>query len=133
MMLRIPNIAQIVVLLPDNITTYANKPTPADYAMVVVAWTNTEFNEDELDIPTKDGIRFIGRSIVSCVLWKKSDILMEMPTPASQPWQPSSSPSGGPSDNNEGGGDDNGGDDNMLVAQATPLKEDWATTIHREA
>ena len=88
------------------------KPIPPDYAKVVVAWTNTEFEEDELDIPMEDGIRFIGGTIGSCVLWNKSDILLEMPTPASQPSQPSSSPVASPSDHNKGGGDDNGGDDN---------------------
>ena len=108
---RKKEVAQGVVLPPDNDTTYDGKPIPPDYAKVVVAWTNTEFEEDELDIPTEDGIRFIGGTIGSCVLWNKSDILLEMPTPMSQPSQPSSSPAASPSDYNEGGGDDNGGDD----------------------
>jgi len=109
---RKKEVAQTVVLPLDNDTTYASKPIPPDYAKVVVAWTNIEFEEDELDFPTEDGIRFIGGTISSCVLWNKSDILLEMPTPASQPSQPSSSPTASPSDHNEGGGDDNGGDDN---------------------
>jgi len=108
---RKKEVAQGVVVPPDNDTTYAGKPIPPDYAKVVVAWTNTEFEEDELDIPTEDGIRFIGGTISSCALWNKSDILLEMPTPMSQPLQPSSSPVASPSDYNEGGGDDNGGDD----------------------
>jgi len=98
-------VAQGVVLPPDNDTTYAGKPIPPDYAKVVMAWTNIEFEEDELDIPTEDGIRFIGGTIGSCVLWNKSDILLEILTPASQPSQPSSSPAASPSDHNEGGGD----------------------------
>ena len=107
--------AQDVVLPPDNDTTYADKPIPPDYAMVVVVWTNIEFDEDDLDIPTEDGVRFIGETIGSCVLWNKRDILLEMPMPASQPSQPSSSPLAGPSDDDEGGGDDNDGNDNNNV------------------
>jgi len=48
---RKKEVAQGVVLPPDNNTTYAGKPIPPDYAKVVVAWMNTEFEEDELDIP----------------------------------------------------------------------------------
>jgi len=104
---RKKDVAQSVVLPPDNDTTYADKPIPPNYAMVVVVWTNIEFDEHDLDIPSEDGVRFIGETIGSCVLWNKSDILLEMPMPASQPSQPSSSPPAGPSDDDEGGGDDN--------------------------
>jgi len=88
------------------------KPIPPDYALVDVAWTHNDYEEDELDFSTKDGVRFIGGTIGSCVLWNKADILLEMPTPASQPLRPSSSPPGGPSDDDD---DDNGGEGNNNV------------------
>jgi hypothetical protein len=39
--------------------------------MVDVTWTNTEFEADEIDIPTKEGSRFIGTSLGMHVLSNK--------------------------------------------------------------
>ena len=38
------------------------------------------------------------------VLWNKSNIVLDMPTPVSQPSQPSSSPPGDPDDDNDNAG-----------------------------
>ena len=46
-------------------------------------WTNPDFEEDEIDIPTKVGYRFIGITIGMRVLWNKSDIVLDMPMLAS--------------------------------------------------
>jgi len=85
---------------------YDGKPIPPDYARVNVTWTNKDFDKDEIDIPTEEGYRFIGATIGMRMLWNKSDIILDMPTPASQPSHPSSSPS------SDLGDDDDGGDDN---------------------
>ena len=70
---------------------YDGKPILPDYARVDVMWTYPDFNEDEINIPTKEGYRFIGATISLRVLWNKSYIVLDMPTPASQPSHPSSS------------------------------------------
>ena len=79
-----------------------------------MTWTNPDFDEDEIDIPTKEGYRFIGATIGMRVLWNKSDIVLDMLMPASQPLHPSSSPLDDPSDDDDDGSsdDDNGGNDN---------------------
>ena len=46
-------------------------------------WTNTEFDEDEIGILTKEGSRFIGATLYMRVLWNKGDIVLEVPTPVS--------------------------------------------------
>jgi hypothetical protein len=48
-----------------------------------MTWTNKDFDEDEIDIPIEEGYMFIGATIGMCVLWKKSDIILDMPTSAS--------------------------------------------------
>ena len=47
---------------------YDGKPIPPDYAMVDVTWTNLDFDEDEINIPTEEGYRFIGATIGMHVL-----------------------------------------------------------------
>jgi hypothetical protein len=42
-----------VALPPDDEARYHGKPIPPDYALVDMASTNNDFDEDELDIPTK--------------------------------------------------------------------------------
>jgi hypothetical protein len=59
---------------------------------VDVVWTNSDFDEDEINIPTEEGYKFIGATIGVHVLWNKSDIVLDMPTSASQPSHPLSSP-----------------------------------------
>jgi hypothetical protein len=46
-------------------------------------WTNTEFDEDEIDIPIEEGSRFNGATLGMRVLCNKGDIVLEVPTPAS--------------------------------------------------
>ena len=77
--------ATIVALPPESGAMYDNKPFLLDYARVDVTWTNLDFDEDEIDIPTEEGSRFLGSSLDMHMLWNKSDIVLEMPTPASQP------------------------------------------------
>ena len=62
---------------------YDGKPIPPDYAMVDVTWTNLDFDEDEINIPTEEGYRFIGATLSMRVLWNKSNIVLDMPTPMS--------------------------------------------------
>jgi len=62
---------------------YDSNPIIPDYAQVDVSWTNSEFDEDEIDIPTPEGFRFIGGILSMQVLWNKSDIVLDMPTSAS--------------------------------------------------
>ena len=109
---RKKDVAQGMVQPHNPKAMYNGKPIPPDYALVDVAWTHNDYEEDELDFPTEDGVRLIGGTIGSRVLWNKADILLEMPTPASQPSRPSSSPPGGPSDDDD---DDNGGEGNNNV------------------
>ena len=90
-----------VALLPESGALYGGKPISPDYARVDVTWTNSEFDEDEIDIPTEEGYRFIGATLSMRVLWNKSNIVLDMPTLASHPSQPSLSPPGDPDD--EGG------------------------------
>ena len=74
-----------VALPPESGAMYGGRPIPLDYAWVDMSWTNSEFDEDEIDIPTLEGFRFIGGILSMQVLWNKSDIVLEMLTPASQP------------------------------------------------
>ena len=108
------NMAQGLVQPPDPKARYHGKPIPDDNALVDVAWTDDEFESDELDIPTEEGSTTIGDALDTRVLWNKADIALEKL--ASKPSQPSSSPPGGPSDDdddgNGGDGDGNGGNDN---------------------
>jgi len=106
---RKKDVAQGMVQPPNPKAMYNGKPIPPDYALVDVAWTHNDYEEDELDFPTEDGIRFIDGTIGSRMLWNKADIFLEILTPASQPSRPSSSPLGGPSDDDD---DDNGGEGN---------------------
>jgi hypothetical protein len=68
---------------PDSSAMYDGKPIPPDYARVDVTWTNKYFDEDEINIATKEGYRFIISTIGMRVLWNKSDIVLDMPTPVS--------------------------------------------------
>ena len=46
-------VATGVALPPKSGAMYNGKPIPPDYARVDVMWTNTEFDQDEIDIPTE--------------------------------------------------------------------------------
>jgi len=60
-----------LALPPKSGAMYDGKPILPDYARVNVTWTNKDFDEDEIDISTKEGYR------------NKSDVLLDMPMPAS--------------------------------------------------
>jgi hypothetical protein len=62
---------------------YDGKPISPDYARVNVMWTNKDFDDDEIDIPTEEGYRFIGATIAMRVVWNKSDNVLDMSMPAS--------------------------------------------------
>ena len=62
---------------------YDSKPILSDYARVDVTWTNKDFDEDEIDIPTEEGYMFISATSGMCMLCNKSDIVLDMPTLAS--------------------------------------------------
>jgi hypothetical protein len=80
---RKKEVAQGVALSPKSGTTHDGKRIPPDYDRVDVTWTNLDFDEDEIDSPTEEGYRFISATISVCVLWNKSDIVLDMPTSAS--------------------------------------------------
>lgn len=94
----------------ESDTLYNGKPIPPDYCMVGVAWTNPEYEQEELDVPTKEDYIMIGAALDTLVLWNKANLLFKMPTPLSQPSHPSSSPPG--DDSGDGDDDDNNNDDN---------------------
>ena len=75
---RKKDVATGVALPPKSGAMYDGKPIPPDYARVDVTWTNKDFDEDEIDIPTEEGYRFIGATIGMRILWNKSDIVLDM-------------------------------------------------------
>lgn len=51
-----------------------------------MAWTNSDYDDDdELDIPTPVGIRYLQGVVGREVLWNKSDIILDEQTLVSQP------------------------------------------------
>jgi hypothetical protein len=108
-------VAKAMALPPDSDALYNGRPILAKYARVEVAWTNVDFDQEEIDIPTDDGGRLLSSTLGSVVLWNKANIVLEMPTPSTQPSLPGSSPPGddpddGDDDDNDGGkGNDNAG------------------------
>ena len=104
---RKKDMATRVALPPKSSAMYDGKPISSEYAWVDVTWTNKDYDEDEIDIPTEDWYRFIGATIGVRVLWNKNDIVLEMPTPAPQPSQPSTSPPDDPGDDDDDDSDDN--------------------------
>ena len=60
---RKKDVATGVALPPKSGAMYDVKPISPDYAWVDVMWTNKDFDEDEIDIPTEEGYRFIGATI----------------------------------------------------------------------
>ena len=110
--------AQGLVQPLDPEAKYQGKQIPPEYALVDVAWMADDFDSDELEFPTEDGVTTLGGAIGSRILQNKADILFEERKPALKPSQPSSPPSD-PSDNddddNDNGGDDNGGNGNDNV------------------
>jgi len=97
-----------IALLPGQSTEYGNEQILPDYAIVVVSWVAPGFDEHELEFPTALGIRYLGCTICSKVLWNKEDIELEMTTLLSQPLVAALSP---PDDDGDDV-DDDGGDDN---------------------
>jgi hypothetical protein len=49
---------------------------------VEVAWTNADFNQEEIDIPMNDGGRLLDSTLGLVVLWNKADIVLEMRMPS---------------------------------------------------
>ena len=82
---RKKEVGQGVALLLESSTMYDNEPITPDYARVDMMWTNPDFDKDEIDIPTEEGYMFISATSGMCMLCNKSDIVLDMPTPASQP------------------------------------------------
>ena len=72
-----------VALPPDSGAMYDGKTIPLDYARVDVTWTNSDFEEDEIDISTEEGCRFLGATVGMRVIGNKSDIVLDMPTSVS--------------------------------------------------
>ena len=83
MMSKKKEVARGVALPLKSGSMYDNKPIPPDYARVDVMWTNKEFDEDKINIPTEEGSMFFGASLNMRVLWNKSDIVLDVPMPAS--------------------------------------------------
>jgi hypothetical protein len=107
-----------MALPPDSGALYDGRPIPTEYAQVEVAWTNVDFDQEEIDIPTDDGGRLLGSTLGSVVLWNKADIVLEMPTPSTQPSLPGSSLPG--DDPDDGDDDDDKGNDNVGGPATSP-------------
>jgi hypothetical protein len=107
-------VAQGVALPPEPDAMFNGMPIPPDYAKVTIAWICPGFKQEEIDFPAESGETFLSTTIALEVLWNKADLILEAPTPASQPSLSSSSPAGDPDDDDDddGGGDDRGGNDN---------------------
>lgn len=99
-----------VVLPPDEVQDYTHEQIPTDYAVVTVTWNVPEYEEYEMEYPTRHGVKFLGQATCAEVLWNKNDIELipqtPMPTPTlvSQPSVAGSSPP----NPDDGGGDDEG-------------------------
>jgi hypothetical protein len=52
---RKKDVAMGVALPPESGAMYGGKPILPDYAWVDVTWTNIDFDEGEIDIPTEEG------------------------------------------------------------------------------
>jgi hypothetical protein len=107
-------VAQGVALPPKPDAMFNGMPIPPDYDKVTIAWICPGFEQEEIDFPTESRETLLGATITLEVLWNKADLILEAPTPASQPSLPSSSPAGDPDDDDDDsyGGDDRGGNDN---------------------
>jgi hypothetical protein len=82
-MMRKKEVAMGQVLHPKSDAMYNNRLILPNYARVEVTWTHDDFEEEEIDFPTKEGARNI-RGILGCiVLWNKKYIILDMPTPRS--------------------------------------------------
>ena len=57
---------------------YKNKPILPDYALVEVAWTHNDFEDEEIDIPREARERYIRSILGSKILWNKEDIILEL-------------------------------------------------------
>ena len=65
---RKKDMATGVALPLESGAMYDGKPILPDYALVDVTWTNKDFDDDEIDITTEEGYRFIGATIGMHVL-----------------------------------------------------------------
>jgi hypothetical protein len=72
---RKKDVATGVALLPKSGAMYSSKPIPPDYARVDMTWTNFDYGDDEIDIPTTEGFRYMRGILGMQVLWNKSDIV----------------------------------------------------------
>jgi hypothetical protein len=80
-MLRKMEVAMGYALPLKSGVLYNKKPISPDYARVNVTWTHDDYDEEEIDIPTKDNDRYIRGILGAFVLWNKEDIILDMPTP----------------------------------------------------
>jgi hypothetical protein len=54
-----------------------------DYNRVTVTWTHNNYEEEEIDIPTEEGERYIRGILGMTVLWNKEDTILDLPMPQS--------------------------------------------------
>ncbi|KAJ1255945.1 hypothetical protein BS78_K131700, partial [Paspalum vaginatum] len=67
-------------------------PIPPDYARVQVLSVDTKHEEERLDIPTPEGIHFLGQSVDQFILWHKKYIMNLAPQENLQNLAPSGQP-----------------------------------------
>jgi hypothetical protein len=82
-MTRKKEVAMGQVLPPKSNAMYNNRLIPPNYARVEVTWTHDDFEEEEIDFPTKEGARNIRGILGYIVLWNKKDIVLDMMMPRS--------------------------------------------------
>jgi hypothetical protein len=72
---RKKDVATGVALSPESGDMYSSKPIPPDYARVDMTSTNFDYGDDEINIPTIEGFRYMRGILGMQVLWNKSDIV----------------------------------------------------------
>jgi hypothetical protein len=99
-------------VFPDEQQTheYTNDEIPPNYAVVHVLWFHDDYEQYEIDFPTKEGIKFLGVALDHDVLWNKDDIEVIPPTSMATQTLGSQPSVVGPSPphSDDGDGDDKG-------------------------
>lgn len=67
--------------------TFQCQPIPIDYAKVLVVDVHPNHQRLEIDLPTKEGIRYLGDAKDNLILWNRYDIILTTASPPLPPVQ----------------------------------------------
>ena len=67
--------------------TFQCQPIPIDYAKVLVVDVHPNHQRLEIDLPTKEGIRYLGDDKDNLILWNRYDIVLTTASPPLPPMQ----------------------------------------------